>query len=724
MNKLCFSQCSVLSCLLLVSTTNANEAKTETSEAELSTVTVVSKAQVADSSKITIDTQTLANNPVDTPQDLFRGLPGITAGSSVSGLMGTFRIRSMGGRASTGDRVTVNIDGVPLASSYSYGHSPFGQSVFDTADLKAIEIIKGASTANGKGRNGLAGTVNFTTKDPIDYIKEDNKLGGNVRLGYNGKNKMKNGGFSIAGKLSESASVMLGYTYRNWHETPNYKGLHVIGSKRTAANPLDANSHNVLTKFVFAPNTDHQFKLKLENYQMDSSQLKLNQSRATIRNYYNTTENKRGAVTLTHDFKTDIGIFDSGQWQAYYQDSDQSQSNEYHSRTYGFTKTQAKYDVKELGLSARFDKQITNHKLAYGFGFRQTDIVSRSVYHSPDYKNTDRRIRAYQYPPDTKTKHYNFWLNDDIAFADDRFHILPGIEFTRFVATPKVTDNYTGSVTETSQSAFSWRLGTTFDINDNHSLFASYRNGLKIPSFAEQNRGGGSAHGGSNYIPNPNLKPEENRSIELGLTSQGDLGSQTVSLFHDTYNHHLTSITIDRANRLYQLTNSDKPVTIYGIEYQGELNLAALGAPEGLRLKGALTYGKAKEKTKNGTQPYTNGDPLNGLIGLAYDAPSKQWGMEWRTHFASAKKAKDIADDDLNPPKNQSWRKISPIPGYGVSDITLYYRPVENMQINGGIYNVFDKRYATWFESMYGDDSYQRATKPGRYFAVDFRYEF
>lgn len=690
-------------------------------DANLPTVTVVDKAAETITNAVLIDEEALNKSLAANPHDLLKDVPGV---EFVKGAGGSFRnitIRGMGTGSGEGDRVAINIDGVPVASSFYYGHATDnGQGYFDLADLKAVDVKKGASVIAG-GNNGLAGTVNFTTKDPVDYLKDGNRFGGNIRAGYSGTDDAYSGGFSLAGKFTDTLSGMFSYTYRNHHEIKNYDGLDVVGTERTAKNPTSANSNNLLSKFVFAPNDNHQFKLKLENYQNSSKTQILDKAQSVSADYFDRFETDRKTVTLSHDFSVGTPIFDSGEWKVYYQNSTQDRDNDYqsNSRYYGLSQGHTQYQVKEMGLDTRFAKQIGNNTIGYGFRLRQTDVTTRLHYYSPGIDST----RPYQTQPDTKTKTYSAFVNDDIALANDQLHILPAIELTHYKIEPDATDYFYGNSVNASQTAVSWSLGTTFDVTDNHQLFASYRQGLKVPSMLEQNPGTISAHG-TQYLPNPNLKPEKSNTIELGVRSNGSLGSQTVSLFHDRYQDMFTTEK-DAATDRYQRVNNDKDVTIYGIEYQGELHLDALGMPEGLKLKGGLTYTKAREETDNGKQPYSSADPFNGHIGIAYDSPSEKWGVEWKTYFSAAKKASDIADEDLNA----SYGALSPIGGYSVSNLTTYFRPTKGLQINAGVHNIFDKKYAVWSESQstnayYQSLPYDYVTEPGRTFSIDFRYDF
>ncbi len=681
-------------------------------------------------SALQLDQQTLDKAVSDSPGDLFRHVPGVAFQKDpFAGGLGGIRIRGMGGSTEfNSDRVAINIDGVPVPDSYKFGHiENNGQNTFDIADLKTAEIYKGAGLTGVAGRSGLAGTVNLTTKDPADYLEDGEHFGGNVRSGYSGENEMFKNGFSLAGQFSDQVSTMFSYTRRDYHETPNYDGAYLSGKERLALNPVNAESHNILGKIVFSPNDRHTFKLKLESYKLHFDEEMLNHTSAYLfrdkikqqdETYWNKFKSDRQQLSLKHEFNIRTPLFDSGDWQFYYQDSKQKRDDDYVSyskKHQGIRSGKTSYKTKELGFHANFDKEIFNHQLGYGFSLRRLNAMSWDQYAS----KSDGDISPYVHQPDTKTESQRLYIDDDWSLANGRFHLLPGLGVTHYTLTPKKTPNYHDKMTKNAHTVPTWSLGTTFNITEDQQIFASYRRGIKLPSFLEYGIGKLFAHSSTPYKPNHDLKPERSQSVELGLKSKGTWGSSTISLFHDTYQDFLNTRTID-GGKYRQAYNTPDEVTIYGVEVNGLLDLSQ-SMLDGLKVKGALAYAKSREKTEDGKQPYTNGDPLMASLGLVYDSPSDKWGLEWTSRFAKAKKAGDIAPDDLNP--SEWWNvPVDPIAGYGVSDFSAYFKPIKNMLITAGVYNVFDKKYAVWSQSIKED--YDQITEPGRTFAVNLRYDF
>ncbi len=749
--------------------------------AELAPITVTADYNTGVTDTVSVTRKAIDDAAITSPRDLIRNVPGVELENrAIDGFAG-FHIRGMGGSGSTlgtgQNRIAVDVDGVPLPDTFKRGHATrVGLSPFASDDLKVVKIIRGPETSMS-GKSGLAGTVKFVTKDPEDYYDKSagEKFGGNVRTGYSSANQSFSIGATVAGQMTDELSAMLSYSHNQSDEMPNYdkekpyldNGTPLVFLDRmrlfnaeTMADRIDSadiDTNNVMGKIVFDPNADHRFTAKVEYSQRDVD-IKASVPdpaglRATIpaisgacsspftppkykkevckmvglvsglasrpqQAYSDENKSTRKAFTLRHDFSLDTTIADEGYWQGYYQSYNNHRSNEL---AYGYQFGMAgttDYKVNGYGIEANLSKTLNagnvEHTISYGVNLQRHQSKSRQSSYNITHPKPPQQPQLVHdtttYQPDTKTRQITAYINDDIALADGKWHIMPGVEFTHYRTRAKPTPNYTDTLINLNDHHLSWRLGTTYELTDNHQLFAGYRQGYKIPSFNELNSSSG--HG---RVNNPNLKPEQSSGFTVGLRSQGNIGSQTISAFHDTYRD--LAVAGRLPNGRETTVNMDGKVIIYGLEYQGELDLHnAVNAPEGLKLRGSLAYAKGKNKETD--EPYSNVDPLNGSIGLAYDSPSKTWGMAVTTNFSKAKKAKDIAVGD---------NSLIPVGGYGVSDLTAYFKPAKGLQINAGVYNVFDKKYAKWSEAQYNmffPQTYNQITEPGRFFGATVKYDF
>ena len=113
-------------------------------------------------------------------------------------------------------------------------------------------------------------------------------------------------------------------------------------------------------------------------------------------------------------------------------------------------------------------------------------------------------------------------------------------------------------------------------------------------------------------------------------------------------------------------------------------------------------------------------------MGLGYDAPSEQWGSELVWTLVAAKDRNDISNvNDVSMGGDQGEDKFAP-PGYGIVDLTAYYRPTENLTVNAGIFNIADKKYWIWDDVRKVTVAHQgigRYTQPGRNYSVSVKWE-
>ena len=91
-------------------------------------------------------------------------------------------------------------------------------------------------------------------------------------------------------------------------------------------------------------------------------------------------------------------------------------------------------------------------------------------------------------------------------------------------------------------------------------------------------------------------------------------------------------------------------VSINGFELSGEMSLSYLTNSRGTSDTGwqdnfsvIFAFAYADGEDKGSDEPIDSIDPINGVVGLRYDAPSDVWSTELTATFASGKQAEDVA---------------------------------------------------------------------------------
>ena len=173
-------------------------------------------------------------------ETMFRYDPSISTTGSGSSPQ-TITIRGIGG-----NRLVYIKDGRRSNDSYEGGGGFIvGRGYFDTDTIKQVEVAKSAASSL-YGSDGLGGIVVTTTKDPMDYLGDDESFFG-FSLGYEGESSQKNVSVAGAKKIGDSAisAVISG---RRGKEVQNYN---------ETLPGLDSDSKAALIKFTHQIDDQH-----------------------------------------------------------------------------------------------------------------------------------------------------------------------------------------------------------------------------------------------------------------------------------------------------------------------------------------------------------------------------------------------------------------------------------------------------------------------------------
>ena len=721
-------------------------------------------------------------NMVTNIRDLVKYEPGIDVTSDSRFGLGSFNVRGM-----DQNRVKITVDGVDQAKSF--GYDKFIQSqrnFFDIENMKQLEVVKGpASTLHGS--DAIGGVVAFVTKDPADYLKpEGDDSYASVKAGYNSADSSFNESFTLANRSGDWESMLI-YTRRDGKERQSYGGRSGVGQQREKQDPLNYYSNSLLGKIQYQVNDDHRigFTGEYQNSKSTSDQLSMQGENINGRVTYNSSSSndraERMRLGFFHEWQADLVAFDDVKWTFDWQNSKSHQKtdddvtnmeiggwipgpggdapDEIPVPKYARYERHKDYVYEEtsLQLNADFTKALesesASHFISYGVSIerKEQDNLNKTHYLSsekvdgpgsglcipswpinhdcdPDYAAGD--VVVGRYAPVAQTNQIGLYLQDEIGLINDRLVVTPGIRYDRFESKIKSTRNYTGNVSDSKHDSFTARLGAVYEINDTWSAFGQYSQGFSTPDlfalyFHEQQPGL------VEVLPNPDLKPEESDSIEFGLRANNELGSMEVTAFYNQYKNFIEQVTVDNPEGLlggvFQYQNISE-ATIKGVEFKGMLWLdELLGAPVGTRFNTAIAWSEGRGKNDGGrTEPLNSVAPLKGVFGLGYDAPTNDWGSEVTWTLVSKKKYRDISGSDSDTSMDDRESGQFATSGYGLVDLTAYYKPHKDVTVSAGLFNITDKKYWVWDDVRGLSNSYEgigRYTQPGRNYSVSVKWE-
>ena len=176
-------------------------------------------------------------------------------------------------------------------------------------------------------------------------------------------------------------------------------------------------------------------------------------------------------------------------------------------------------------------------------------------------------------------------------------------------------------------------------------------------------------------LPNSNLKSEYSNSFEAGLKYRDERTRAQITAFYNRYKNFIdrTEIGTETVNGRsiiqYQYQNLDN-VKTYGAELAASHKFT-----DNWRINGSLAWMKGEQK--DGT-PLNTAYPLNGVLGMDY--VQEKWGANAKLRWS--KKHSRVSSDS-----------IFQAPGYGVWDISAWYKPSKNIELGATVYNVGNKKY-------------------------------
>lgn len=240
------------------------------------------------------------------------------------------------------------------------------------------------------------------------------------------------------------------------------------------------------------------------------------------------------------------------------------------------------------------------------------------------------------------------------------------------------------------------------------TLFTGLSRSTRAAETTERFLGANNMVPAKRWVGNPLLRPARHSQLDLGLSSQDQSSTWSVTGFVDQADDFILR---DRAHGQEGILQSDN-ATIYrnvearlvGIEAEGSYRPA-----ERLQFAGTASWVQGDNRTDE--RPLAQIPPLQGWLQLDYGVD--RWGTAGILRWAAAQTR---VDDD---PMTGSGQDYGETPGYGVLDLSGRYRIVESLSVFAGVDNIFDRNYANHLNrgNLFDPDPV-RINEPGRTFWV------
>ncbi len=701
------------------------------------TVTATRTKRAADevpSTVSVISDEEIEDRLVTDIKDLVRFEPGVSVRSSPSRFTAALSATGRDGnsgfniRGLEGNRVLIQVDGIRVPDAFSFGAQSAGRGDYVDLDLlRSVEIVRGPASAL-YGSDGLAGVVSFETKDPLDFLKEDEAIAARVRASYASADD--SWAESVVAAAQEGAwSGMVAITRRDGHELESKGENGSPDTTRTEANPQDVWSNAGLARLVFSPNARHrlratyeQFESEIETEVLSARAIPPLSSTSTLDlDAHDETERQRG--TLDYTYENAEAFLTRATLAAYYQDSETIQFSD-EDRNTALDRTRLNtFDNRVWGFAGQVDMAFSfdgiENRLVVGGDYSQTRQEGVRDGTVPPFGETFP-TRAF---PNTDYMLAGLFVQDEIAMLDGRLTLFPALRFDTYDLEPEDDALFIGAIAGQSDSRFSPKLGAVYWVTENFGLYAQRAAGFKAPSPSQVNNGFSNISVGYESIPNPDLKPETSDTVEIGIRFRdialaGGEWSAGVTAFDGEYQDFIEQVQVGGTftpldPAIFQYVNLGE-VEIKGIEARVEGTW-----DNGFGFIAAASYAEGEQTSGGVTQPLASIEPWKISAGLSYRDPAGRFGGQIAGVYSAGKDA-----DDAGLTCTGGCFLPS---SFTFVDVTAYWNITDDLTLRAGVFNLTDEKYWWWgdvrglSETSLTRDAY---TQPGRNASVSLSYRF
>ena len=733
-----------LACLCMAPAQAQSNAASQAPHATLAEVVVSGsrQEQAADELPLSYDVinaSTLSNQQSRTLREALQDLPnasvkrsparftvgGTTASAGRDGNVG-INIRGLGG-----NRVLLMVDGVRMPRSYAFRTTTFDREYLALELLKRIEVVRGPASAL-YGSDGMAGLVNFITHEPADFLAGNKgdapkTLGGRIAAGWSGDDNGHTLAGTVAGKASDTLQWMLTATTRGAHATDNMGTNDEPNTNRTSPNLQDDRDNAVLGKIVLRPHATQRHVFTLEHVQKKSdvdllssrSPLPLRGTPAQIAgaivDEYSSRSMERNRLTWDARFGLGADWADHVRTVVAYQDAQSRQVGTSVRNTLPLRVRDNSYSESTWQAGVQADKILRSggwaHKITYGLDHVRSDITNLYTGLAP----LPPEVFPLKRFPDTREMTSALFVQDESVHGN--WSLTPGLRFDHFSLDVTSQAGFYPPAKQPGQSlsgsALSPKIGVLYRAAEQWSVFGQYAAGFRAPDAGQVNGYYENAAEQVIIIPNPGLKPENSRGVEVGVRGRLDRLSLDAAVFGSHYSNLIMDTVLIRGTgtaadpRIFQTINTER-ARITGFELKGQYDW---GRVAGGRLATPFSYGKTRGVNRATGMPINSVDPAQLALGLQYDTAA--WGLRLDMRHHAAKTAKDIdSASSVKPPNTQFT-----VPAATTLDLSAQWRLRKDLRLNLAAHNLTNRKYWLW-PDVYGlaaasttNDAY---TQPGR----------
>lgn len=671
---------------------------------------VPSKVQDVVGAVSVINSKTIDKQLVHDVADILRYEAGISMVNSGSQSGNRFGNSSIAIRGISGNRVSTEIDGIPVAEQFNVGsYSNSGRNYVDPELIKQVEILRGPASSI-YGSDAIGGVVSFVTKKPNDLLSQTDK---DIYIG------LKTGYYSIDNsKLislntafgNDTSSALISASYRKGHEVDSNTDSDIDSDIQ------DNETKSLLAKYYFSISDTQELSFSYDYFKREA-QTDIHSLLGWGTAFKSTTamlgddETSREHFAVNYDFVLDASWLEGGVIRFYDQSTETAQLTEEYrtSRGKNYRYDRDFYYQQDIqGVRLNFYTNINafsaTHHIGYGLEYSKTDIkeLRDSLQTNVDTGDATNVVLSENFPlrdfPITEVEEFGLYFNDEIEISDTNITIIPAIRYDKYELSPLVDsiyleDNPDQAVVAISEESFSPKLGVVYQLNNISKFYVQYVKGFRAPPFEDANIGLDIPLFKIRAIPNPDLKSEKTNGYELGYNLDSEHHKFDIVGFYNDYDDFIqtkVNLGFDSVleRTIFQSQNIDN-AKIYGAELSYKYNNQGLfSTNDSYNAYASLFVSKGENQDTD--QSINEIEPDHALLGIEWVSSNETLSVALHANLVADKS--DIADDNAADPE----LALATTAGYATFDLIANYHISQKLILAGAINNLTDKQYWLW----------------------------
>jgi len=669
-----------------------------------------------------VDAGEIQRDLVGDVKQLVHYLPGIAVRNDPFRFgLDTFSVRGVGG-----NRVRVEIDGVPVASGFAIGsYSNSGRNFIDPAFLERMEILRGPASSL-HGSDALGGVITMKTLRPATLLEgASGPVAMRAEAGYQGTDRGWHTAILGAGAIG-SGELLLGFVQRTSH------ALDTAADVRP--DPRDGRSHSALLQYVLPGFAGGPLQLTAEGgrIRQDSS---VNAFLGLPGRFANTTalegddRSHRTRVSLQQSLPS-LSLLGNAEWRLYWQDT-MVQQDSFEQRWAVPPRTPPlqidrsfQLGTRALGLEAStlrsFTGRLATQELVIGIEAsharlrEQRDGLQTNLASGVSTNTILGEVMPMRDMPISDMIELAAFAQDEVRLASTPWTLIPAMRVDYYRLQPRADAIYRENNPATAavgldHVSLAPKLGVTYRLGPTVNAYLQYAHGFRSPPPEDVNIGFDIPQFNYRALPNPHLKPERSDGYELGLRWHNPRVQLDGSVFYNDYRDFIESrinLGIDPSSgeTLFQSRNI-AAAYIYGAELALVLRaMDSLPRSAGWSAKLGAAWSRGVDSTLH--QPLNSVGPASAVAGVRFDAVSGLWGSELMVTVTDAKR--DVDRSRVN---------LYATAGCTTLDWRINFALPAGLVLNAGVFNLTNRACIEW-EDVRGraanDPLLPYYTRPGR----------